>query len=60
MVARVDVAVLSLTEPALSRDITMAWRADRRQSPAAAEFIELARETYSGLGTPDAQPVLAG
>jgi DNA-binding transcriptional LysR family regulator len=54
-----NVAVLSLTEPALSREITMASRADRRHSPAAAEFIELARETYSGLGTPEAQPVPA-
>jgi LysR family transcriptional regulator, transcription activator of glutamate synthase operon len=42
-----DVAVLSLTDPALARDITLAWRADRRHSPAAAEFIELARQTYS-------------
>jgi DNA-binding transcriptional LysR family regulator len=46
--AGADVAVLELTEPALARDITLAWRADRRLSPAAAEFVELARETYSG------------
>jgi DNA-binding transcriptional LysR family regulator len=44
-----DVGVLALTEPALARDITLAWRADRRHSPAAAEFIELALETYSAL-----------
>ncbi|MBV9007156.1 MAG: LysR family transcriptional regulator [Solirubrobacterales bacterium] len=37
-----DVAVLTLTEPSLTRDITLAWRQDRRHSPAAKEFIELA------------------
>ncbi len=47
--ADVEVAVLELTEPALARDITLASRADRRHSPAAAEFIELARATYSAL-----------
>ena len=41
------VAVLTLTEPALSRDITLAWRADRRHAPAAAAFLELARETFA-------------
>jgi DNA-binding transcriptional LysR family regulator len=45
--AGAQVAALELTEPALTRDITLAWRADRRHSPAAAEFLELARETYS-------------
>jgi DNA-binding transcriptional LysR family regulator len=43
-----DVAAAALIEPALARDITLAWRADRIHSPAAAEFLELARETYSG------------
>jgi DNA-binding transcriptional LysR family regulator len=47
MAAGAPVAGLELVEPALARDITLAWRADRRHSPAAAEFIELARETYS-------------
>jgi LysR family transcriptional activator of glutamate synthase operon len=41
-----DVAVASLTEPALRRDITLAWREGRRHPPAAAEFLELARETF--------------
>jgi DNA-binding transcriptional LysR family regulator len=47
MAAGADVAALELIEPSLTRDITLAWRADRRHSPAAAEFLELARETYS-------------
>jgi LysR family transcriptional activator of glutamate synthase operon len=41
-------AVAALTEPALKRDITLAWRADRRQPPAVAEFLELARELFAG------------
>lgn len=41
-----DVAVAELIEPSLSRDITLAWREGRRLSPAAAEFLELARETF--------------
>jgi LysR family transcriptional activator of glutamate synthase operon len=39
------VAVADLTEPELTRDITLAWRAGRRHSPAAAAFLELARRT---------------
>lgn len=42
-----DVAVATLLEPALRRDITLAWREGRRHAPAAAEFLELARETFS-------------
>jgi DNA-binding transcriptional LysR family regulator len=42
----VDVAVARLVEPALSRDITLAWREGRRHPPAAAEFLELARVTF--------------
>jgi LysR family transcriptional activator of glutamate synthase operon len=41
-----EVATAALVEPALFRDITLAWREDRRQSPAAAEFLELARATF--------------
>jgi LysR family transcriptional activator of glutamate synthase operon len=41
-----DVAVAALVEPALRRDITLAWREGRRHAPAAAEFLELARDTY--------------
>lgn len=42
-----EVVVAALTEPALRRDITLAWREGRRLSPAAAEFMALARTTYS-------------
>jgi LysR family transcriptional activator of glutamate synthase operon len=42
-----DVAVADLVEPALRRDITLAWRAERRHAPAAAEFLELARSTFA-------------
>ena len=41
-----EVAVASLTEPAVSRDITLAWREGRRHAPAAAAFLDLARETF--------------
>lgn len=43
----VDVAVLALTAPSLTRDITLAWRQDRRHSPAAREFIDLAVSLFS-------------
>jgi DNA-binding transcriptional LysR family regulator len=42
----VDVAVARLVQPALSRDITLAWREGRRHPPAAAGFLELARVTF--------------
>ncbi len=42
-----DVAVATLTDPALRRDITLAWREERRHAPAAAEFLELARATFT-------------
>ena len=41
-------SVATLVEPALRRDITLAWRDGRRQTPAAAEFLALARSTYTG------------
>lgn len=43
-----EVAVAALVEPALARDITLAWREGRRHPPAVSEFIELARDTYAG------------
>ena len=49
-----EIAVLPLTEPALHRDITLAWRADRRHAPAAVAFLELARETFAQAPTPAA------
>ncbi len=42
-----DLVVVGVREPALSRDITLAWREGRRHTPAAAEFLELARSTFT-------------
>ena len=36
-----------LVEPSLRRDITLAWREGRRLAPAAAAFLDLARETFA-------------
>ncbi len=44
-----DVVVARLTAPALRRDITLAWRARRRHSPATAAFLDLAREMYTDV-----------
>jgi LysR family transcriptional regulator, transcription activator of glutamate synthase operon len=41
------IAVVNLDQPALTRDITLAWRQGRRHPPAVAEFIELSRELFS-------------
>jgi DNA-binding transcriptional LysR family regulator len=43
-----EVVVLALTDPPLSRDITLAWRQERRHPPAVTEFLDLARETFAG------------
>ena len=40
------VVVARMREPALSRDLTLAVRADRRPSPAAAAFLEMTRATF--------------
>ncbi len=40
-------SVASLVQPAVKRDITLAWRAGRRHTPAGARFLELAKETYA-------------
>ncbi len=42
-----ETAAVTLVEPALRRDITLAWRADRRHPPSAAEFLDLARELFA-------------
>jgi DNA-binding transcriptional LysR family regulator len=42
-----DVVVARLVGPPLTRDITLAWREERRHAPAALEFLELARNTYA-------------
>jgi len=36
------IAVVPVRNPALTRDVTLAWRANRRHSPAARAFLELA------------------
>src|SRR5215207_7657265 len=47
------VAVVAVRRPALARDVTLAWRANRRHSPAARAFLELA-VTADASGTPPA------
>jgi LysR family transcriptional regulator, transcription activator of glutamate synthase operon len=42
-----EVCVAQLIEPMLHRDITLAWRAQRRLPPASAAFLTLARELYA-------------
>jgi LysR family transcriptional activator of glutamate synthase operon len=42
-----EVAVATLIEPSLTRDITLACREGRRLAPAAAEFLELSKELFS-------------
>jgi LysR family transcriptional regulator, transcription activator of glutamate synthase operon len=53
-------AVAALTEPSLSRDITLAWREGRRHGPAAAEFLELALELFAPNGEVRSQPGVNG
>ena len=45
------VTVVELHRPALSRDVTLAWRRERRLAPAAAAFLALAR-TCDATGRP--------
>src|SRR5918999_946970 len=47
------VAVVPVRKPALARDVTLAWRAHRRHSPAARAFLELAVTADAG-GRPHA------
>jgi DNA-binding transcriptional LysR family regulator len=42
-----EVCVAQLIEPTLQRDITLAWREERRLPPAATEFLNLARATFT-------------
>jgi DNA-binding transcriptional LysR family regulator len=39
------VVAVPLTEPRPTRDVTLAWRGERRHAPAAAAFLALARES---------------
>jgi DNA-binding transcriptional LysR family regulator len=41
-----ELSVATLIEPALTRDITLAWREGRRHPPATAAFLDLCLETY--------------
>ena len=45
------VAVVPVRNPALTRDVTLAWRANRRHSPAARAFLQLA-VTADSAGLP--------
>ncbi|HEX4672905.1 MAG TPA: LysR family transcriptional regulator [Solirubrobacteraceae bacterium] len=45
--AGADVVVVKLDQPALTRDITLAWRQGRRHPPAVAGFIDLSRDLFS-------------
>jgi LysR family transcriptional regulator, transcription activator of glutamate synthase operon len=49
-----EVAVARLVAPSLRRDITLAWREGRRLAPAAAAFLDLARETFAEPDDDDA------
>src|SRR5579875_3426001 len=51
MVADADVVAAPIVEPVLRRDITLAWRAGRRQSPATAAFLELALDMFGEVAT---------
>jgi DNA-binding transcriptional LysR family regulator len=42
-----EIAAVTLISPGLTRDITLAWREGRRHAPAAAEFLELSRRTFT-------------
>jgi len=46
-----EVAVCDLVEPSLRRDVTIAMRAERRPSPAAEAFLDVALAAY-GRGAP--------
>jgi DNA-binding transcriptional LysR family regulator len=42
------VAVVPVRNPSLTRDVTLAWRANRRHSPAARAFLQLAVTADAG------------
>ncbi len=54
MVPSSDIVAVPIVEPVLRRDITLAWRAGRRQSPATAAFLELALEMFGEGGADQA------
>lgn len=54
-----ETAFVALVDPPLRRDITLAWREDRRHSPAAIEFLALSRELFGPSPEP-ARPFTQG
>jgi DNA-binding transcriptional LysR family regulator len=52
------VAAVPVRKPALARDVTLAWRANRRHSPAARAFLDLAL-TADASGAPRARAASA-
>lgn len=42
-----EIVHVALRDPPLSRDITLAWRQERRHLPAVNEFLDLARATFT-------------
>jgi LysR family transcriptional activator of glutamate synthase operon len=50
MVPNAEIVAAPIVDPVLRRDITLAWRAGRRQSPATAAFLELALEMFGEGG----------
>jgi LysR family transcriptional regulator, transcription activator of glutamate synthase operon len=42
----VDVVTADVVEPSLTREITLAWRQERRHPPAVTEFIQLSLELF--------------
>ncbi len=49
-----ETASVALFDPPLRRDITLAWREDRRHAPAPTEFLQLARELFAP--SPESRP----
>jgi LysR family transcriptional regulator, transcription activator of glutamate synthase operon len=47
-----EVAYATLASPVLTRDITLAWREDRRLPPAARTFLAVTRETFPPVEPP--------
>jgi DNA-binding transcriptional LysR family regulator len=54
-----EVAVVGLVAPALHRDISLAWREDRRLPPAAAEFLALSLEIFAHVTPTEASQAVA-
>ncbi len=55
-----ETAFVALVDPPLRRDITLAWREDRRHSPAAIEFLALSRELFGPSPEPAPVPFTQG